>query len=74
MRKEGIFRIGKGNIETLVSLRAMKLVKGLEHETYEEQLRELGLFRPEKRLRREIIHLYLKGGCKQVGVGLFFQV
>ena len=60
-----------------VQSRATKMIRGLEHLSYEERLGELGLLTMEKRrLRRDLIvaFQYLKGAYKHVGKQLFTRV
>jgi len=60
-----------------VQRRAMKMIRGLEYLSYEDRLRELGLFSLEKRRLQGGLRAgfqYLKGSYRKDGEGLFTRV
>ena len=61
----------------LIKVKKFKMIRGLEHLSYGERLRELGLFGLERRkLQGDLIVAFqcLKGAYKQEGQLLFMRV
>ncbi|RMC00477.1 hypothetical protein DUI87_23087 [Hirundo rustica rustica] len=72
----GTPNLGRAQMFECIQTRATRLVKGLEHKSYEEA-EGAGVVQPgQEEGQGDLITLHnsLKGGCSQVGIGLFSQV